>query len=100
MVPGRQKVQTDRQTEGRTEWTDGRTHGRRQNYFPPTSSGDKKISQQGANASFSSARKAALSTQVQNAIHDNLSKECKVKCTGKTRPSVSKDSDIRLIIAV
>ena len=59
----------------------------------------KKISQQGANATFSSARKAALSTQVQNAIHDNLSSECKVKCTGKTRPSVNKDSDIRLIIA-
>ena len=36
MVPDRQKVQTD----GRTEWTDGRTHGRRQNYIPPTSSGD------------------------------------------------------------
>ena len=59
----------------------------------------KKISQQGANATFSSARKAALSTQVQNAIHDNLSSECKVKCTGKTRPSVNKDSIIRLIIA-
>ena len=35
MVPDRQKVRTD----GRTEWTDGR----RQNYIPPTSSGDKKI---------------------------------------------------------
>ena len=30
-------------TDGRTEWTDGRTHGRRQNYIPPTSSGDNKI---------------------------------------------------------
>ena len=30
--------------DGRTEWTDGRTHGRRQNYIPPTSSGDKKPS--------------------------------------------------------
>ena len=29
MVPDRQKVRTD-----------GRTHGRRQNYIPPTSSGD------------------------------------------------------------
>ena len=40
MVPDRQKVRT----EGGTEWmdgrTDGRTHGRRQNYIPPTSSGD------------------------------------------------------------
>ena len=34
MVPDRQKVRTD----GRTEWTDGR----RQNYIPPTSSGDNK----------------------------------------------------------
>ena len=34
------------QTDGRTEWTDGRkdgrTHGRRQNYIPLTSYGDKK----------------------------------------------------------
>ena len=28
--------------DGRTEWTDGQTHGRRQNYIPPTSSGDNK----------------------------------------------------------
>ena len=35
MVPGRQKVRTD----GRK---DGRTHGRRQNYIPPTSSEDNK----------------------------------------------------------
>ena len=35
MVPDRQKVRTD----GRT---DGRTHRRRQNYIPPTSSGDNK----------------------------------------------------------
>ena len=39
MVPDRQKVWTD----GRTEWTDGRTgwtHEQRQNYIPPTSSGE------------------------------------------------------------
>lgn len=59
----------------------------------------KKISQQGANATFSSARKAALSSQVQNAIRDNLSHECMVKHTGKTRPTVNKSSDIRLIVA-
>ena len=39
MVPDRQKVRTD----GQTESTEGRTnacaHGRRQNYPPPTSSG-------------------------------------------------------------
>ena len=29
----------DRQTDGQTEWTDGRTT---QNYIPPTSSGDNK----------------------------------------------------------
>ena len=34
MVPDRQKVRTD----GRN----GRTDGRRQNYIPPTSSGDNK----------------------------------------------------------
>ena len=38
MVPDRQKVWTDRRTDGRMEWTDGR----RQNYIPPTSSGDNK----------------------------------------------------------
>ena len=38
MVPDRQKVWTD----GRTEWTDGRKDGR-QNYIPPTSSGDKNV---------------------------------------------------------
>ena len=36
MVPDRQKVRTD----GMDGRTDGRTHGRRQNYIPPTSSGD------------------------------------------------------------
>ena len=59
----------------------------------------KKISQQGANATFASARKAALSTQVQDSIRDNLSCECLLKCTGKTRPSVNKASDVRVIIA-
>ena len=38
MVPDRQKVRTD----GRNGRTDGRTHGRRQNYIPPTLSGDNK----------------------------------------------------------
>ena len=42
MVPDRQKVRTDGRTEGRTECTDGQTHGRRQNYNPPTSSGDNR----------------------------------------------------------
>ena len=32
----------DRRTDGRNGRTDGRTHGRRQNYIPPTLSGDKK----------------------------------------------------------
>ena len=39
MVPDGQKVRTDGRTDGmdgQTEWTDGR----RQNYIPPTSSGD------------------------------------------------------------
>ena len=38
MVPDRQKMWTDGRKDGRN----GRTHGRRQNYIPPTSSGDKK----------------------------------------------------------
>ena len=42
MVQDRQKVWTDGRTEGRTDGMDGRTHGRRQNYIPPTSSGDNK----------------------------------------------------------
>ena len=33
---------TDKKCE-RTEWTDGRTHGRRQNFIPPTSAGDNKF---------------------------------------------------------
>ena len=37
MVPDRQKVRTD----GRNGRTDGQTHGRRQNYIPPTLLGDK-----------------------------------------------------------
>ena len=57
----------------------------------------KKIHQQGANASFQSARKAALSTQVQDLIRDNLSNQCKVK--SQKRAIVSKDSDVRLIVA-
>ena len=36
MVPDGQKVQTD----GMDGRKGGRTHGRRQNYIPPTSSGD------------------------------------------------------------
>ena len=30
--------------DGRTDGMDGRTHGRRQNYIPPTSSGDNNFS--------------------------------------------------------
>ena len=39
MVPDRQKVRTD----GRNGRTDRRTHGRRKNYIPPTSSGDNNM---------------------------------------------------------
>ena len=39
MVPDRQKVRTD----GRNGRTDGWTHGRRQNYIPPTSSEDNEV---------------------------------------------------------
>ena len=40
MVPDRQKVRTDGQKDGRNGLTDSRAHERRQNYIPPTSSGD------------------------------------------------------------
>ena len=46
MVPDRQKVRTDGRKDGRngrTDGMDGRTDRRRQNYIPPTSSGDKKV---------------------------------------------------------
>ena len=43
MVPDRQKVRTDRRTDGMDGRTDRRTDRRRQNYIPPTSSGDKKV---------------------------------------------------------
>ena len=33
----------DGRTDGMDGRTDGRTHGRRQNYIPPTSSGDNKV---------------------------------------------------------
>ena len=42
MVPDRQKVWTD----GGTDRMDGRMHGRRQNYIPPTLSGDNKTEYQ------------------------------------------------------
>ena len=42
MVPDRQKVWTDGRTDGRN----GRTHRRRQNFIPPTSSGDNKDADQ------------------------------------------------------
>ena len=42
MVLDRQKVRTDGRPKGRPEWTDGRTHGRRQNYIPLTFLGDNK----------------------------------------------------------
>ena len=42
MVPDRQKVRTDGWKDGRNGRTEGQTHGRRQNYIPPTSSGDNE----------------------------------------------------------
>ena len=59
----------DMVTDGRTEWTDGRMHGRRQNYIPPTSSGDNYSMQSLyiKNKSFlcvSSLRFGKFSTQI------------------------------------
>lgn len=54
----------------------------------------KAVYAQGANASFSSVRKAALAIQVQDEIKNNIQKECDKKQSGKKRPPVSKLLDI------
>ena len=53
----------DGQTDGRNGRTDGRTHGRRQNYIPPTSSGDNK------NLNLLLAKEPTFSNVMQHCIH-------------------------------
>ncbi|KAK6167108.1 hypothetical protein SNE40_021211 [Patella caerulea] len=57
----------------------------------------KKVQSQGANATFTSARKAAMSIKTQNNIRDNLLNQSGCKPSGKRKPEVVKLSDIRAI---
>lgn len=50
----------------------------------------KAVYAQGANATFTSVRKAALAIQVQDEIKNNIQNECDKKQSGKKRPPVSK----------
>ncbi|XP_033724871.1 uncharacterized protein LOC117314858 [Pecten maximus] len=54
----------------------------------------KKIHDQGANCTYASARRAALTTQVQHEIKENIQHECHMKVSGSKRPEVSKLNDI------
>lgn len=58
----------------------------------------KKVQSQGSNATYDSARKAALTLQVQNSIKENLAKQGQAKIPGTKRPTVSKVGDIKLMV--
>ena len=58
----------------------------------------KKWYAQGANATFDSVRKAALTTQIQEEITTNLKYECDQKQTGRRRPTPSKLNDVVAMI--
>ncbi|XP_069136222.1 uncharacterized protein [Argopecten irradians] len=57
----------------------------------------KKIQTQGSNATYESARKAALALQVQDAIKQNIAKQGQAKKSGRKRPKVSKAGDVFLM---
>lgn len=57
-----------------------------------------KVRSQGANVTFQSAKKAALSLQVQDEIKQNVMKEINMKPKGTTRAETSKKADVELII--
>lgn len=57
-----------------------------------------KVRLQGANVTFQSAKKAALSLQVQDEIKQNVMKETNMKPKGTTRAETSKKADVELII--
>lgn len=50
--------------------------------------------EQGANATYQSVRKAALTTQIQDEIKENIQKECKENMSWKRRPKAYKSTDI------
>lgn len=58
----------------------------------------EKVRSQGANVTFQSAKKAALSLQVQDEIKQNVMKEINMKPKGTTRAETSKKADVELII--
>ncbi|XP_056006637.1 uncharacterized protein LOC125680237 [Ostrea edulis] len=57
-----------------------------------------KLQSQGANVTFSSARKAALTLQIQDEIKENLIEKSGMKKSGTTRSSTSMDKDIVLMV--
>lgn len=54
----------------------------------------KKIYSQGANATYTSVQRAALTTQIQEDIKQNLQTQCNKKQSGSRRPDANKRSDI------
>lgn len=58
----------------------------------------KHVYAQGANGTYQSVRKAALTTQIQDEIKENIQKECDKK-SGKRRPEASKSSDISSMVS-
>ncbi|XP_063415748.1 uncharacterized protein LOC134697415 [Mytilus trossulus] len=59
----------------------------------------KKIYAQGANATYKSARNAALTLQIQEEIFTNIQKEVNKNITGRRRPERSKLNDITAMVS-
>ncbi|KAK3099437.1 hypothetical protein FSP39_004353 [Pinctada imbricata] len=59
----------------------------------------EKVKLQGANVTFDSAKKSALSLQIQDEIKQNLMRELQMKPKSRHRPKVAKTCDIELMIA-
>lgn len=60
---------------------------------------ENNVYAQSANATYQSVRKAALTTQIQDEIKENIQKECDKKKSGKRRPEASKSSDISSMVS-
>ncbi|XP_033734347.1 LOW QUALITY PROTEIN: uncharacterized protein LOC117323316 [Pecten maximus] len=56
-----------------------------------------KLQAQGANVTYASARKAAMSLQVQDEIKENMMAQCEMKPKGTSRTATSMRTDINLI---
>ena len=57
-----------------------------------------KLQTQGANVTYASARKAALTLQIQDEIRENMIEQCEMKKTGTSRTSTSVTNDIILMV--